>query len=65
MRRIITKRASKRLGVAVVALTAMVQLVPYGLTQPAGLAGASLLFCSFAAVVAIAACNGWLARRSY
>ena len=24
-----------------------------------------LLFCSFAAVVAIAACNGWLARRSY
>jgi len=55
----------KRLGVAVVALTAMVQLVPYGLTQPAGLAGASLLFCSFAAVVAIAACNGWLARRSY
>ncbi len=30
MRRIITKRSSKRLGVAVVALTAIVQLVPYG-----------------------------------
>ena len=33
MRRIITKRSSKRLGVAVVALTAIVQLVPYGRTH--------------------------------